>query len=379
MNPLIFGRPTWVTVNQAALKWNIEQVRKLIGKERKILAVVKADAYGHGMVACAETFLQSGADSLGVATVEEAVECRRAGIQKPLVVFGITQEHETEAIVQLELEPTVVSLRQLYNLNLVAKRLGRRVRVHLKIDTGMGRIGIGYQEAGQIGKVLLQCDAIELAGVYTHFAYADGQDKKLLKQQLKRLAESRFVLDGMGFQSACYHAANSAAVIESPDAYLDMVRPGLMLYGLYPAKRFSKKVELKPALAWQTRIVQLKEVRSGVGLSYGHTFVTKKKALIATLPVGYADGYSRALSNKGRVLVHGVICPVVGRVCMDMTLVDVSNVKDVAVGADVCLIGQQQQKSIGADDLAKLTDTISYEVVCTIGKRVTRRYNGSTA
>jgi len=370
------GRPTWVSVDLSALKWNLHQVRHLVGSQVRILAVVKANAYGHGAVACSRALLSAGADELGVATVEEAEELRRARIRHPIVVFGLIQPQEVEQVLKLRLQPTVVSESQLRVLSKIARKKQRRISVHLKVDTGMGRIGIQPQVIAAFFKQMKKYPHLTLRGIFTHFAHADGRDKRLLRQQMHSLYQAADLARQFGYAKIIVHASNSAAVINAPETYADMVRPGLMLYGLYPAKGLKKLVTLKPVLRWSTRIIQVKCVPAGTGLSYGHTFITRRPSQIATLPVGYADGFSRALSNQGEVIVKGRLCPVVGRVCMDMCLVDVTAVKDVAVGDEVILIGRQGKVEITAETLAERLNTISYEVVSVIGSRVPRIFQG---
>ncbi len=376
MKPLIYGRPTWVTVDLDALAGNMQTVRRLIGDDKKCCAVVKADAYGHGSVACARQLLKAGADMLGVATVEEGAQLRQAGITAPVLLFGVSQPHEAEAVVKLELQATLVSFTQARLLNRAAEHLHKQAQVHLKVDTGMGRIGLNPPESLVLFEQLQALKHVQATGVYTHFAHADGCDKQLLDKQVALLKETAQSMKAMGHPDLVVHAANSAAVIESRHAYFDMVRPGLMLYGLCPFSPANRKVTLKPALSWTTTIIQLKDVPEGVGLSYGHTYVTTRPTKVATLPVGYADGFSRLLSNQGEVLVHGQCCPVIGRVCMDMCLVDVTLVGGVKVGDEVILIGRQGRQEVTADMMAEKRDTIAYEVVCTIGKRVPRHYLG---
>ncbi|MCK5242435.1 alanine racemase [bacterium] len=378
MKSLPLGRPTWVTIDLRALKWNLCQVRRMVGKNVEILAVVKANAYGHGAVACSHALLAAGADALGVATVEEAEELRLSGIKQTMVIFGLVQAHEVKRAVKLNVQPTVVSQKQLRMLNKAAQQLGKKVVVHLKLDTGMGRIGIQPAAAKSFVAGLKKYSHLTLGGMFTHFAQADGRDRKLLGRQMQRLQQAAAEVRKNTKAAFRVHAANSAAVMNTPDSHADMVRPGLMLYGLYPARRFASRVDLKPVLQWKTRIIQLKTVPAGTGLSYGHTFITRRKSRIATLPVGYADGFSRLLSNQGHVLIRGKRCPVVGRVCMDMCLVDVTRLNQAAEGDEVVLIGRQGQVRISADDQADLLDTISYEITCVIGNRVPRIIQGET-
>ncbi|MCD4812105.1 alanine racemase [bacterium] len=372
----ISGRPTWAEIDLNALRWNFKQVRQLVGSKIKILAVVKANAYGHGAVGCASVLEKSGVHALGVASVEEAAELRKAGIRVPLIVFGIVQLDEMDRVIQLDLQPTVVDLVQARALDVAAKKKHRHIKVQVKVDTGMGRIGISAAVSFAFARALKICHGIQVQGVFTHFSHADGRDKKMLHHQMDELKRSLTVFKAAGYTELDAHAANSAAVMESPSTHLDQVRPGLMLYGVYPAKRFFQKAELKPVLTWKTRIIQLKTVFAGTGISYGHTYVTKRKSMIATLPVGYADGFSRGLSNCGRVLVRGKKCPVIGRVCMDMCLVDVSGVPGVATGDEVVLIGKQRGRRILVDEMAARLNTISYELLCAIGQRVPRIMKG---
>ncbi len=373
------GRPTWVNVDLAALRWNARQVRRLVGDQVRILAVVKANAYGHGAVACSRALVRAGVDELGVATVEEGQELRTAGLKLPIVIFGLAQSGEMRAVTRLRLQPAVVSREQVRALSQAARRAGVTVPVHLKVDTGMGRIGIQPPEARAFLAWLKKQPRISLGGIFTHFSHADGRDQKLLKQQTRYLRQVATEARALGWKGFAMHASNSAAIMASPETHADMVRPGLMLYGLYPSPRLESRVRLKPALQWTTRIIQLKNVPAGTGLSYGHTFITKRVSRIATLPVGYADGFFRALSNRGRVLVRGRVCPIVGRVCMDMCLVDVSAVLGVKTGDEAVLIGSQRGRRLTADDLAASLDTISYEIVSAIGVRVPRVFQGGRA
>jgi alanine racemase len=368
------GRPTWAEVDLSALQWNFRQVRRLIGPAVKCMAVVKANAYGHGAVACSRALVRAGADVLGVATVEEGAELRAAGIKVPVVVLGITQPGEAQAILDQRLQITVTSWAQIGALLKLARVRNIRVSLHVKVDTGMGRIGVSAELAGELIHKIQKCPEARLTGVFTHFAHAGG-DTQWVKLQMSRLRSVTQQLDS----GVLVHAANSAAVIQSPETHAHMVRPGLMLYGLYPGPQLKNRVQLKPILSWKTKIVELKKSAPGTGLSYGHTFVTRRTSRIATLPVGYADGFSRALSNRGRVLIRGQQCPVVGRVCMDMCLVDVTRVQRARVGDEAVLIGKQGQAELPAEDMAKQLHTITYEVACTIGARVPRFQAGGMA
>ncbi len=370
--PAGVGRPTWVEVDRTALRWNARQVRRLIGPRVKFLAIVKANAYGHGAVPCSRVLLAAGADALGVATVEEGIELRTAGIRVPIVILGLTQPAEAQRILLHDLQPAVTTWPQVRALVAVARRLKKNVAVHIKVDTGMGRIGLSPDAARTFFERVRLLPELRVAGLFTHFAHADGKDRQWVDRQVARLHAVAHHLD----RGTLLHAANSAAVIKFPDTHIDMVRPGLMLYGLYPSPTLRSRVKLKPVLSWKTQVIELKQVPAGTGLSYNHTFVTKRASLIATLPVGYADGFSRGLSNCGQVLVRGQRCPVVGRVCMDMCLVDVTRVAGVALGDEVVLIGRQRSAELPVEVMAATLDTITYEIVCTVGARVPRVYLG---
>lgn len=370
------GRPTRAEVDTDALRFNLRQVRKRVGDRVRILAVVKANAYGHGAVACSKVFASEGADALGVATVEEGEELRRAGITLPIVVLGLARPQEAGALVRWRLQPAVASLAVARVWARAAAARGRTLDVHVKVDTGMGRIGIPPGEAGTLARNLKRLRGLRLAGLFTHFAHADGGDSQWLHRQVAEFAEAWAETRSVWGPDILRHASNSAAVIEAPLTYLDMVRPGLMLYGLHPAERFRDRIRLRPALRWTSRIVQVKDVPARTGLSYGHTFVTRRASRIATLPVGYADGFSRAFSNRGRVLVRGKLCPIVGRVCMDMCLADVTDVERAREGEEAVLLGSQGKSEIPAGRLAQTLQTIPYEILCGIRERVPRIYRG---
>ena len=363
-------RPTVATVNQNALTHNYREVTRRAG-DRKVLAVVKAQAYGHGAVTAARRFVELGSTMLGVALVEEGRDLRDAGITAPVLVMGPVFPEQAEVIVNAKLTPAVFTPVMVRSLADAAAGAGRKLAVHVKIDTGMGRIGISPAEAAEFIVTISQLPGIVVEGLMTHFADADLRDKQFAAAQLDRFETLIRSLEAKGIDIPLRHAANSAAVLEYDRALLTMVRPGLMLYGYNPLE--SRIVaDLRPVLGLVTRIAFLKKVAAGVPISYGRTFVTRRESMIATIPVGYADGYSRALSNKGEALVRGKRVPVAGRVCMDMTMLDVTGVPGVAVGDEVVLIGTQGNERITADDIAAKTGTIAYEVLCGISGRVPR-------
>jgi alanine racemase len=341
---------------------------------RKILAVVKARAYGHGAVAVSRRLLGLGADMLGVALIEEGRELREAGITAPILVMGAQFPEQAGAIVAEKLTPTVSTLSYAQALSTAAVTMKITVPVHVKIDTGMGRIGVPPDEALDFIAALSQLPGIDVQGVMTHFADADLRDKVFAANQLDRFQALITELDARGIRIPLRHAANSAAVLDFERALFTMIRPGLMLYGYNPLEAGSERADLVPVLSLVTRIAFLKSVPAGVSISYGRTFVTQCESRIATLPIGYADGYSRALSNIGEVLVRGVRARIVGRVCMDMCMIDVTDIPGVCEGDDVVLIGAQGAERITADEIAVKTGTIAYEVLCGISSRVPRIY-----
>ena len=368
-------RPTRAVIDLHALTHNYAEVTRRIGG-RKVLAVVKAEAYGHGAVPVARHLAGLGAHMFGVALVEEGRDLRDAGIMAPILVMGPVFPEQAGAIVKGKLTPVVYTLANARALSDAAAGAGSTLAVHVKIDTGMGRIGLSPEEAVDFIVTAGKLPGLVVEGLMTHFADADLRDKAFASAQMDRFESLIRLLEAKGIAIPLRHAANSAAVLEYGRALLNMVRPGLMLYGYNPLESgFS--ADLHPVLSLITRVAFLKKVPAGVPISYGRTFVTRRESLIATIPVGYADGYSRGLSNKGEAIVRGVRVPVAGRVCMDMTMLDVTGVPGVAQGDEVVLIGGSGNERITADDIAARTGTISYEVLCGISGRVPRIVHSS--
>ena len=363
-------RPTVATVDLNALAHNYQEVTRRTG-DRKVLAVVKAQAYGHGAVPIARRLVELGSHMLGVALVEEGRDLRDAGITVPMLVMGPVFPEQAEVIVSAKLTPVVYTLPVARALSGAAAGAGRKLAVHVKIDTGMGRLGIPPEDAVEFIATISRLPGIIVEGLMTHFADADLRDKQFAAVQMDRFGSLIASLEAKGITIPLRHAANSAAVLEYDRGVLTMVRPGLMLYGYNPLESRGG-ADLQPVLGLVTRIAFLKKAAAGVPISYGRTFVTRRESLIATIPVGYADGYSRGLSNTGEALVRGTRVPVAGRVCMDMTMLDVTHVPGVAEGDEVVLIGAQGNERITADDIAAKTGTIAYEVLCGISGRVPR-------
>jgi alanine racemase len=371
------GRPTLCTIDLAALRWNLRQVRAKVGAQVKILSMVKANAYGHGTPSVACALAGEGSDAFGVATLEEGVELRQAGIRTPiLVVAGIFLD-QLDQFFENHLTPVVHELDGMQRLEEAVRNQGKTLDVHVKIDTGMGRIGFLANEMDGWLDELKKLKTLKLQGIFSHFSTAEDVAGDYTRTQLVTFSNLVQRLRAEGIAPPLVHLANSAATITLPAAYFDMVRPGIMLYGIYPSAAMANQIELKPVLSWQTRIVQLKKVPAGTSISYGQTFVTERESLIATLPIGYADGYSRLLSNRGAALVRGRRAPVAGRVCMDLTTLDVTAIANVQQGDEVVLLGRQGDAEISADEMAAWANTISYEVLTSIAARVPRFYHHS--
>lgn len=370
------GRPTLCWIDHDALRWNLRQIREKVGANVKILSMVKANAYGHGAAAVAQTLAGAGGDAFGVATLEEGVELRRSGIHAPILVVAGAYEEQLAEFFAHSLTPVVHDLTRLERLEKAVRRRSATLNVHLKIDTGMGRLGLVAAESEAWIPELKNLAALKIEGVFSHFSHAESVDGDYTRRQLEIFNRVVERLRGEQIAPPLVHFANSAATITLPAAYFDMVRPGIMLYGVYPSAAMANQMILKPVLAWKTNILQLKKVPAGASISYGQTFVTKRESMIATLPIGYADGYPRLLSNRGEVLVGGQRAKVAGRVCMDLTMIDVTDIRNVKQGDEVVLLGRQGNAEISADQIAAWANTISYEILTSIGARVPRiHYN----
>jgi alanine racemase len=376
MIPIPPGRPTVCYIDHESLRWNFRQVRSSVGSHIKILSMVKANGYGHGASAIARTLANEGTDAFGVATVEEALELRRHSITAPILVLTGVYLDQLELFFDHDLTAVGHDIGALQQLDAAVARRGGSLNLHLKIDTGMGRIGFLPAEIDLWLGQLTQLKAVKVVGVFSHFSRAESVQGEYTRKQVEIFNHVVRRLRDEGIAPPLIHLANSAATIALPTAYFNMVRPGLMLYGVYPTPAMTARISLKPVLSWKTRILQLKKVRSNTSISYGQTFTTKRDSLIATLPIGYADGYPRLLSNRGQALVGGKRVPVAGRVCMDLTMLDVTDIGKIQQGDEVVLLGSQGNETISADEMAAWADTISYEIFTSIGARVPRiHYN----
>lgn len=362
--------PTVVEIDLQALRYNYRQLAKRVPHGVKILSVVKSNAYGHGAPEVARVLQKEGTDYFGVGTVNEGVELRKARIRRPiLILLGIVAA-TARTLLRYRLTPVISNLQMAEALHRELKRLRRRLPIHVKVDTGMTRLGILPWEFARFLKKLKRLDTLQPAGLLTHFSDA-GEERFTLKQErIFESCRSQFLSHFPG-RVIC-HEANSQAVIDRrklPPGH-SMVRLGIALYGSYPLEKARKKIRLRPVLSWKSRLMAVKEVPAGTPVSYGRTFTTKRRSRIGVLPVGYADGYPRILSNRASILLKGKRAPVVGRVCMDMTMVDVTSIPGVRVGDEAVLIGRQGREEIGAEEIASLAGTISYEIFCRIAERI---------
>ncbi|MFY9370378.1 MAG: alanine racemase [bacterium] len=369
-------RPTWAEIDLGAIAHNVRVIKDYVGSNTKVMAVVKADGYGHGAAAVARTSLKAGAEYLAVATADEAVDLREAGITAPILVLGTSFPGCGEdKLVELDITQAVCTLELAEAIERAAAERGKKALVHIKVETGMGRIGVAAEEGADFIARIGKLPHLEIEGLFTHFAAADEEDKGYTWEQYKRFMGLVEDLEARNIKvPPLKHVCNSAAILDLPEMHLDMVRPGAILYGFHPGPQVKKVLPLRPALFLKTRIVFLKEVKAGARLSYGLTYTVAGGTKIATLPIGYADGYRRHFSNRSEVLVRGRRVPVVGRVCMDQCLIDVGQVPDVAVGDEATLIGRQGDEEITAIELADLIGTLAIDLTCGIGKRVPRIY-----
>jgi alanine racemase len=387
--PTTFGsHAVQAEIDLSAIAGNVRELRRLLRPSVRLLAAVKANGYGHGAEQVARTALRSGATDLGVARLAEGVALRKAGISAPILILGYTPESDAGLLVSHDLVPTVFSVQNAHALAAAAAKAGRTLPVHIKIDSGMGRLGfpcdgLHCEKDGSALRSVLEIAGIEhlqVQGIFTHFAAADHADVRHARQQFERFTRLLTVIESAGLHIPLRHAANSGAILQLPETHLDMVRAGISIYGLYPSNEVDARiVRLRPALTLKSDIVHLKCVPAGTAISYGSTYRTPAPTTIATVPAGYADGYRRGLSNKGVMLVRGMRAPIVGRICMDLTMIDVGHIPEVKVGDEVVLIGRQKQAVITADEIAAALDTINYEVVAGLTERVARIYLGNPA
>jgi len=373
-------RPTWAEISLANLRHNFQSLRQHVGAAVDLCAVVKADAYGHGAPQCALALQQEGTRWFGVTSLDEAIPLREAGIQGRILLMTGFWPGEEEELLRLGLTPTVWSTQQISLLEKAAAGLGKQQAVHLKLDTGMGRLGVPPEDLPQVLSALKSSHHLSLEGLSTHLASSEVLDAPSVDAQLKVFEQTRAMLKHEGIEPALIHVANSCAILSRPLSWNNMVRPGISLYGYQlPLQRDGSDINdsvlpLKPVLSWKTRILSLRQMPANQALGYNGTYVTRIPSRIAVLPVGYADGLNRQLSSRGRVILRGKYAPIVGRISMDLTLIDVTAIPGADVGDDVILIGEFGDLEITAREHASLAGTIPYEILCGISKRVPRRY-----
>lgn len=356
-----------------AIYENLVNTRKIIDNNTRLMAVIKADGYGHGAVAVART-VDNIVDGYGVSNLSEAIELRKHATQKMILILGYTAREEFDLMIENNITQAVFSYEQAVEISKAAVKMGKKAYVHIKLDTGMTRIGFkDNAESIELIKKINSMDGIEITGMFTHFAKADESDKTAANIQVERYVNFADELERQGVSMQIRHVSNSAAIIDMPQVNFNMVRSGISTYGLYPSEEVDKsRLALKPAMSIKSHISFLKEVDAGVAVSYGGTFVTKRPTRVATIPVGYADGYPRNLSNKGYVLINGAKAPILGRVCMDQFMVDVTDIDNVNYDSIVTLLGADGTEKISVEELSGLAGTFNYEFVCGISKRVPR-------
>ena len=368
-------RPTWAEVDLDAVRYNLGNIRDLVDEKVDIMAVVKANAYGHGILQVSRALVKEGVNYLGVATVDEGLKLRSSGIKVPILVLGSVLDEEAQAAVDNDITLTLCDEGLLGVLIRISRETKKRPKVHIKVDTGMGRIGVWHEDAVGFIKKVHSNKEIDTEGVYTHFSSA-GRDKVITRTQISSMENVLARMEELGIDVKYKHAANSIAVVDWKKSHLNLVRTGILLYGVYPKESFRKEFKIKPVMNLKTKIVHLKDTPPGRSISYGRTYITQKDTKIATIPIGYADGYGRILSNKAEALVKGQYVKIVGMVTMDQTLLDVGHVKDVNIGDEVVLIGSQGTSEILIEKIAKLAGTIPYEILSAITDRVPRVYKG---
>ncbi len=374
---LYSARPVWAEINLDHLAHNIKQFKDLVGPETQIMAVVKADAYGHGAIEVSKVALEAGAASLAVAFLEEAVELRRANIKAPILLLGYTDPVYSTTLLDYKLTPTVFGFETASEFSARASELGVELPVHIKVDTGMGRIGLLPEEALEVVSRIVNLPNLKIEGLFTHFAAAEEINNSYTESQLNLFIRIHESCLEKGISFPMLHAANTAGAINYKGSHFNAIRLGIGMYGCYPDVGMeSDNLQLYPALSLKSRVVLVKKVPPGTAISYGCTYRTAKESLIATIPIGYADGYSRLQSNRGHIIVRGERAKVAGRVCMDHLMADVSHIPGVRLGDEVVIYGRQGNREVKVEEAAGNAGTINYEILCAIGKRVPRLYFG---
>lgn len=368
-------RPVWAEINLDTIATNTKNIKKLIG-DKELIAIVKADCYGHGAVDVVPTLLENGASRLAVAMLTEAIELRENNINAPIVILGYTPLYLGEELINYDIEQTVYDLDYAKELSKIALSFNKKAKIHIAIDTGMGRIGFlpGDDTVKTINEVY-NLEGLEVIGIYSHFSTSDEKDKTYANEQLFKFKKVMADLKALGIEIPLKHISNSGAIIDMPETYLNGVRPGIILYGYYPSKEVSNdNLSVKPALTLKAKVAHVKELHKDMYISYGKTFKTNKKTIVATLPIGYGDGYPRALSENAKVIVNGKFASILGRICMDQCMIDVTDIENVKTGDEVIILGEEGDLKFNADDMAEALGTINYEILCRIKSRIPRVY-----
>ena len=368
-------RPAWAEIDLDAIAYNTRNIKQLIGN-KDLIAVVKANCYGHGAIDIIPTLLENGASRLAVAMISEALEIRENKITAPIMILGFTPLYLGEELINNDIEQTVYDLDYARELSKIALSLNKKAKIHIAMDTGMGRIGFLPNEKS-IDDIteIYSLEGIDVVGIFTHFSTSDEKDKEYSHQQFTKMMSMMDELQKRGVNIPLKHVANSGAIIDLPNTYLDAVRAGIILYGYYPSDEVNKSnLALKPALTLKATITNVKTLEKDMYISYGRTFKTTNKTIVATIPVGYADGYIRKLGENGKVIIKDQFAPIIGRICMDQFMIDVTNIPDVKIGDEVILLGEKNNLKYNADDIAEKLGTINYEVTCMLKSRLPRVY-----
>jgi alanine racemase len=369
-------RPVYAEIDLDAIAYNIKNIKKLV-KDKEVIAVVKADCYGHGALDVVPTLLENGASRLAVAVLTEGIELRNDNIKAPIMILGYTPSYLNEELIKYDLEQTVYDLDYAKELSKTALSLNKKAKIHIAIDTGMGRIGFLPTEKA-IDAICKICslEGLEVIGIFTHFSTSDEKDKEYTNEQFEKFTDLLKKLSNLNIEIPIKHVSNSGAIMDMPETYLDAVRAGIILYGYYPSPEVKKEnLSLKPALTLKATITRVQEMDAGMSISYGRTFKTERKSLIATIPIGYADGYSRLLAKNAKVIINGQFAPIVGRICMDQCMIDITDINgDIKVGDEVIILGEQNGLRFNADNFAEIMGTINYEILCMLKYRIPRVY-----
>ena len=375
MNTLEEIRPAWAEIDLDNLSYNLSQIKKLVSDSTEIMAVVKGNAYGHGAVEISKVFLEEGVNKLAVATLSEAIELRNAGIDAEILILGYTPKSQLRSIIKYNITQTIYNYETAYELSEIGKEMNKTCNIHIKIDTGMSRLGFRTEDEDIKNIIKIsKLSNVFIEGIFSHFSTADESDKLFVEQQYREFILMINKLEKNNLYIPIKHISNSASIIDLPEYNLDLVRPGIILYGLYPSKEVKKEnLKLKPVMTLKAKISNVKIIPKETGVSYGRTFITDKETTIATIPIGYADGFTRMLIDKGNMLVNGKKAKVVGKVCMDQCMLDVTGIEDVYIGQEVIIFGNDE-KANSVDEIADELKTINYEILCMVSRRIPRVY-----